>query len=480
MKTEPLSRRKFLAGSAGLSVGLMAAACAAPAAPAPAPAQPAEPQADAAAPEAPAAEAPAVEPVQLDVWTGWTESMALNIEQILEGYNKSQTAVVAKHTAVPENMTQKLLAAVAAGNPPGTAVVFGAGTAYQLAAQKGILPLDEIGAPDQVDTLRQWMLPAIWDLGNYEGKFYYASMWNQCMGVYVNTKMCEEKGVDPTKPPQTLEELDAVYDQLTTYDANGNIDVLGGDFTWVDMILGRFLGKLVSEDGKTITANDPNNVAALQWQTDRWNKIGITKMQDFYASLQGRGERSAGNDPLLSGLIATYVTGPWHFDTINRYAPDDFEWTVWPWPGPASADKKGMYTYGDGWIIPKGSASPAAAWDIISNLTGATGDRDVYTNLFVVWQCVNGPVSPQMIDWPLFRSDVIGKCPGYEEVFLKDLFDSDQYLFPAKIPTSSSYQALFGAEWEKARLGQKTPQEALDYVTQQSQTELDNWLTQQG
>jgi multiple sugar transport system substrate-binding protein len=480
MKSKHLSRREFLAGSAGLGAGLVMAACAAPVAQPPAEPAPAEPAEGAE----PAAEAPApnaaAEPIELDVWTGWTESMAANIEQILDGYNQSQDAVVAKHTAVPDNMTQKLLAAVSAGNPPGTAVVFGASVAYQLAAQDGILPLDEIGNPDQVETLRKWMLPAIWDLGTYEGKFYYASMWNQCMGVFVNTKMCEEKGVDPTKPPATLEELDAVYDQLTTYDADGNIDVLGGDFTWVDMILGRFLGKLVSEDGKTIMANDPNNVAALEWQANRWNTVGITKLQDFYASLQGRGERSAGNDPFLSGLTATYVTGPWHFDTIARYQPDGFEFTVWPWPGPSSADKKGMYTYGDGWIIPKGSKDPAAAWDIISNLTGATGDRDVYTNLFVVWQCVNGPVSPAMVDWPLFKTDVIGKCPGYQEVFLEDLFKSDQYLFPAKIPTSDSYGALLSAEWEKARLGQKSPQEALDFVTEQAQTELDNWLTQAG
>ena len=58
-------------------------------------------------------------------------------------------------------------------------------------------------------------------------------------------------------------------------------------------------------------------------------------------------------------------------------------------------------------------------------MTGATGDRDVYTNLFMIWQCVNGPVSPAMADWPKFKTEVIGKCPGYQEVFLKDLFDSE-------------------------------------------------------
>ena len=185
-----------------------------PAAPAPQPAEATKP----AAPEptkAPAAAAP----IPIDVWTGWTEAAAKNIEEILDAYNKSQSKVVAKHVVVPENMTQKLLASVSAGNPPSTAVVFGASTAYQLAAQKAVLALDEIGQPDQVAALKKWMLPAIWDLGVYNGKFYYASMWNQCMGTFVNTKMCKEKGVDPAKPPATLEELDDVYDKLTTYDA---------------------------------------------------------------------------------------------------------------------------------------------------------------------------------------------------------------------------------------------------------------------
>jgi multiple sugar transport system substrate-binding protein len=479
MSSKHLSRRGFLKGAMIGGASLVAAACA-PAAPAPAPAAaPAEQQP--AATEAPKAAAPAASgPVQIDVWTGWTEAAAKNIEEILAGYNKSQSAVVAKHVVVPEAMNQKLLAAVSAGNPPACAVVFGASVAYQLAAQKAILPLDEVGKPEQVSALKQWMLPAIWDLGTYGGKFYYASMWNQCLGVFVNTKIAQEKGVDPAKPPATLEELDAVYQKLTTFDASGNINVLGGEFNWIEMIFGRFLGEFVSADGAKITANHPNNVKALEWLTKYWQTVGVQKLQDYYASLQGRGERSAGNDPFLSGLRATYVTGPWEFDTIKRYKPDGFEFTVWPYPGPAGQTKKGMYTYGDGWIIPKGTKEVSAAWDIIGTMTGATGDRDVYTSLFMVWQCVNGPVSPTMIDWPKFKTEVSGKCPGYEEIFLKDLFNSDQYLYPPKIPTSASYASLLTTECEKARLGQKSPKEALDFVTSEAQKELDNWTSQSG
>jgi len=416
----------------------------------------------------------------LEVWTGWTEEAAKQIEKILDAYNKSQNKVEAKHVVVPEAMTQKLLAAISAGSPPGTAVVFGASIAYQLAAQSALLALDETGKPDQVQALKKWMLPAIWDLGTYEGKFYYASMWNQCLGVFVNTKICEKQGVDPSKPPATLEELDGVYDKLTILDDKGNIDVLGGDFTWSSMVLGRFLGQYVSEDGKQITANHPNNLKALEWLAGRWQKIGPQKLQDFYSSLQGRGERSAGNDPFLSGLRATYVTGPWHYNTIKHYKPEGFEYTVWPYPGPAGQTKKGMYTYGDGWIIPKGSKDPGAAWEVIGTMTGATGDKDVYTTLFTSWQCVNGPVSEQILEWPKFKSEVTGQCPGYDTIFLEDLFRSDQYLFPPKVPTADSYMSMMDAEWEKVRLGQKGAKEALDFVREQAQKELDDWYANKG
>jgi len=460
-----LTRRAFLRATAGLAGMVALTACVPPSAPG-------------GAAQTEGGAAVATGPTEIDVWTGWTEDAATNIEKILDNYNKSQDQVVAKHVVVPDSMTQKLLAAVSAGSPPATAVVFGASIAYQLAAQKALLALDDVGQPDQVDTLKKWMDPAIWELGVYEGKYYYASMWNQCMGVYVNTKLCEAQGVDPNSPPQTLEELDATWEKLTTFDADGNIDVLGGDFTWDAMVMGRFLGQYVSEDGTQITANHPNNVRALEWIANRWQKFGPEKMQDWNASLAGRSERSAGQDPFLAGLRATYVTGPWHYNTLRNFKPEGFEYTVWPLPQPQGQDQKGMYTYGDGWIIPVGSKNPSATWEIISTLTGATGDRDVYTSLFTTWLCVNGPVSSEMTAWPTFQTEVMAECPGYAEVFLADLYDSDQYLYPPKIPTSNSYTSLMGAEWEKVRLGEKEAQAALDFVTAEAQKELDTWIRQ--
>ena len=141
MKTKKqMSRRSFIKSAALGAVGLGAAACMPKAV---------EPQG----------------PVEMDVWTGWTEQAAKNIEEILAGYNESQERLTANHVVVPESMTQKLLAAISAGNPPGAAIVFGANIAFTIAAQNGLLAMDEVGRSEDLDALQGWMNPALWDLG---------------------------------------------------------------------------------------------------------------------------------------------------------------------------------------------------------------------------------------------------------------------------------------------------------------------------
>ena len=393
--------------------------------------------------------------------------------------NRRQT-VRAHHVVVAGGMTQKLLAGIAANEGPTTAVVFGAAVAYQLAANEALLALDELGDPDQVQTLRDWMHPAIWDLGTYQGSFYYASMWNQSMGTFVNLDMAEAAGVDPDSPPETLEELVDVWEQLTTYDDDGNIDVLGGDFNWNAMIMGRFHGQFVAGrdhghgqssqqcQGPGVEHSPFGN--ALAWTRCRRTRHRCRARAGARAVWLRSWPACAPPKPPVPGASTT----------MRDYANEDFRFTVWPFPNPTGYETRGMYTYGDGWIVPVTAPEPEAAWEIISVMTGATGDRDTYTSLFITWLCVNNPVSEGMKDHPLFRDEVIGACPGFTDIFMDDLYNSQYYLYPPKVPTSSSYNSLLGAEWQKAYLGEKSPQEALDFVQEEAQKELDLWLDQTG
>lgn len=479
------SRRHALLLAASTAATALSAACAG-AAPTPTtpPAKPAEapkPAAETAKSAEPAKPtlAPAAAPkaagprTEFEVWTGWTEKMSENITKILDNYNQSQEKYRAKHVVATEMQT-KLLAAVAAGNPPGAAVIFnGNGTVYTLAEEDAILALDGMGK-DKLEALREWIHPAIWDLGSYKGKVYALAMWTQSYGVYFNTKHLADTGLDPNKPPADFAELDQVGDKLTKRDASGNIMRMGLDLTWAQLLIGAFRGKLVDQDGQKITANAPENLAAIDWMVQRWKRHDPKKIQDFNQSLSGASERSATLDPFVAGKRSLYVTGPWHIGTIKEFAPTDFEWGVWPLPGPKTGVKAGVWTYGDVFVIPKGAKAPEASYDLVSTMTGATGDRDVYTNLFVVWPCVNNPTTPKMLTYPAFKQKVVDACPSYS-VFNDHLYNNDYHLFPPKIPTAAPYMSLLGAETEKARLGQKSAQEALDLVTQQAQKELDDW-----
>lgn len=94
MKRPGMSRRHFLRVSAGV-VGVAALSACLP------PSSPSGGSQDADA----GAAAPAEGVQEIDVWTGWTEDAATNIEKILGGYNDSQGSVVAKHVVVPDSMT---------------------------------------------------------------------------------------------------------------------------------------------------------------------------------------------------------------------------------------------------------------------------------------------------------------------------------------------------------------------------------------
>ncbi|MBA8794765.1 ABC-type glycerol-3-phosphate transport system substrate-binding protein [Friedmanniella endophytica] len=457
----PLSRRALLTGALASTVAA-AAGCFAPNAPT---------KEDVSGPT-PGARVP------IELWSGWTESAAKQIESILADYNRSQTAVVAKHVVVPGDMTQKLLAAVNANRAPSAAIVFGAGLSYQLAARQALVAVEDIATPAELDRMNSWMTPGLRELGRFEGKTYFVPMWSQCWGVFVNRTLAQKAGVDPDSPPEDLDALAEAWRKMTTFDSRGEIEVLGGSTTDLSVVTGRFLGRLVSEDGNTITTTDPGVVSAGRWIDDFWSSMGRKKMQNYVASLQGRGERSGNQDPFLAGIQATTLTGPWQYDSILRYAPKGFSWTVWPFPKPAGVTKRGIYTYGDGFVFPSRGKDPGAGWQLAQKLTGISGDVDLYSKLFTTWQCVNGPTSTQVDRSAYFRQKVIARCPGYDTIFLDELAHADYYLYPPKIPTSSTYTSALDAEFEKVRLGQVPLEEALAKVQSDAQTDLARWKEQ--
>ena len=328
-----ISRRDFLRAGAGVTGLLVLSACVPPAAP------------GAPAAGGAAAGAGGTAPIELEVWTGWTEAMATNIEKILDGYNKSQTKVVAKHVVVPESHDPE-----AAGRGRGRQPARHRRRLWRQHRLPAGRPEGAAGAgrdrhADQVDTLKKWMAASHLGPGRLRGQVllrqHVESVLRAC---FVNTKMCREpQASTPHKPPQNLEELADAWEKLTTYDANGNIDVLGGDFTLVRSGHGP-LPRPVRLRRRQEDHRQPSEQRQGAQVDHRLLGAGwaSTKLQDFYASLAGpHANARPARTRSSPGLRATFVTGPWQFDTINRYKPEGFEFTVWPLPRPTQPGQEG-------------------------------------------------------------------------------------------------------------------------------------------
>jgi multiple sugar transport system substrate-binding protein len=191
--------------------------------------------------------------------------------------------------------------------------------------------------------------------------------------------------------------------------------------------------------------------------------FGVKKIADFNTSLNGAGERSANLDPFLTGKFSIWLQGPWELGTVHDFAPAGFEYGTSFLPSAPGLSGLGTYTYGDILCIPRGAEHPREAWQLISYLTGASGDHTQYTNLFKAWTCVNAPNSEQMLGIPSFKAATSDTCAGYDK-WSYAFFHAKRYLFPPKLPIAAFYETTLGNYVDKALLLQMSPKAALDEV----------------
>jgi multiple sugar transport system substrate-binding protein len=137
-----------------------------------------------------------------------------------------------------------------------------------------------------------------------------------------NKKLFREAGLDPEKPPTTLDELLDYAKRLTKYDAQGNIIQSGlsmltqgqGHSYIREILIRQFGGVPYSDDGRRVMYNTPQGEAALKWYTDRItvDRIGSpTFVSEDVAGFRGN-------------ILAMVVDGSFRIATYRGIA--DLEW----------------------------------------------------------------------------------------------------------------------------------------------------------
>lgn len=297
--------------------------------------------------------------------------------ELFEEFNASQNEIYVR--AIPVGYrVEKLLTAIASGAPPDVCSLEGSGLS-QLAPQGCFTPLDDFfgglphfhedayfphawesvrfPGPDGVE--RTWGIPTTTDA--------YCLLWNKAA--------FRAAGLDPERPPQTLEELEEYAAKLTIRTQDGIVQ--WGFLPWIPWDLTHMWGTLFGgtwydyEAGVMTSGEDRGVIQSLAWQqsftTDPRAAVQhpyAVEPERILAFGKSMGEYFSANNPFYSGRVAMITEGEWQPTFIAKYAPD-LDWGVAPIPLPEGVSPRcySPTTVMD--AIPAGSRHPKEAWTLL-------------------------------------------------------------------------------------------------------------------
>ncbi|QGH36062.1 extracellular solute-binding protein [Gracilibacillus salitolerans] len=307
----------------------------------------------------------------VEFWHSMTDTAGDAVEQVIEEFEKEYPDIDIKATYVAnqgEGQNEKLLTAIAGGNPPDVAY-FDRFEVATWAAEGSLESLTDLA--EEAGISKDDYYDFAWDELIYEGDLYGIPTTTDSRLLFYNRDHFEEVGLDPENPPTTIDELEEAAEKLTIKDGNrferiGFIPwfAQGSFYSWGWSFGGDFYDPETGE----VTADDPKNVEALEWITEFGKKYGVEDIAGFTDS-QGSGAM----DPFVSGQISMKIDGNFGVASLEKFAPD-LNYGVTPIPTPTGDNFK---TWSGGWsvVIPKGANNQDGAWEFLKFFGSEEGQK---------------------------------------------------------------------------------------------------------
>jgi multiple sugar transport system substrate-binding protein len=307
-------------------------------------------------------------PVKLVIWNYLVPENYPQIVPIYEAYDKkfeeAHPGVTIEQVAPPYEGSDAKYAAAFAGRT-GAPDIFMGKVAY-LAGGLGVAdpaPKDVVDCWDAnaVDNIKEYL--------KYKGEYYgYPLETDLGMMLYWNKAMFREAGLDPEKPPETMDELLEYAQKLTKTDAKGNITQIGFAVRysgnprgisdkWLPF-LHAWGGQLYAPDESTSDGflNSPEAIEALQFYGDLVNKykvasVGLGKPDDVFPKKQA----------------AMFFREAWMVGVLRDSAPD-IEYGIAPLPK-KNANPGYSLLFLDAFMVYKFGPHKDLAWEYLKGLT---------------------------------------------------------------------------------------------------------------
>ncbi|MEN6385138.1 MAG: ABC transporter substrate-binding protein [Phycisphaerales bacterium] len=287
--------------------------------------------------------------VVVDYWEMWTDFEFQAAKDLVDKFNNSQDEIFVNLISVAE-IEQKLLIAIAGRNPPDLANLQNSSIS-QFADKNAIEKLDDL--LPSMGIHKEDYIDICWKVCQYEGGTYGLPIVPTTVALHWNKDIFRQAGLDPNKPPKTLEELDGYAKKLTFLKPQGGYDTVGfaptqpgwWNYAWVWWFGGDWW------DGKNITANTKENIEAFKWVQTYSRVYGARALQDFTS---GFGPFSWSSDRFTSGKLAMTLQGVWLSRFLQEFAPQ-LNWSAEALPSTGGKLKNVTMVECNVLVIPKGA-----------------------------------------------------------------------------------------------------------------------------
>ncbi|RCX19939.1 carbohydrate ABC transporter substrate-binding protein (CUT1 family) [Anaerobacterium chartisolvens] len=257
------------------------------------------------------------EKVSIEYWQYFYETKVNLMDGLIKEFEakNSNITVIQKHFPY-DSYQQKVAAAISAGTGPDIInLYYGWVPKYVKSGTLQELPQASFSA----EKIESSFAPMV-KVNKFDGKYYTVPIAVRTLGLFWNKDIFKENGLDPEKPPQTLEEL-VEYAKKCTKVVNGNLEVEGLTFqpsgqlhAWFrPVLLEQFGQQPISEDNKTVQWNaSENGYKAFEFLVNlaKVEKVGE---KDFFTD---------DSTAFISGKAALHIDGSYRLGSLKSQAKD--------------------------------------------------------------------------------------------------------------------------------------------------------------
>jgi sn-glycerol 3-phosphate transport system substrate-binding protein len=419
-----------------------------------------------------AAPTAAAGPVSIDLWHSEEAGNAAALQALIDRFNASQDEVKVRllFQGSSDDIILKLVNSLRSGDVPTLACLKDAD--FQIMVDSGgVTPVQEFINEEGYD-LSDFDEKAV-DYYTSDGQLYAMPLGINVPVLFYNKIPFREVGLDPEKPPQTLDDVRAYSEKLLKVDGSGNVvrsgialDLQGW---FLDIILAEhgdlFVNNENGHDGRATEAvfNNDTAQALFHW----WDEM-VDKGWAFNA---GRHPTSAeallavATGRVVMALSVSSALGP--VVSMVKAGVEGVELGVGPFPGVAGGSgKPGIFSRAL-WIMnQRPEAEQRAAWKLARWLAEPEQQAELFAG--------TGYLPARLSAYDLAASQqVLEKYPEYQVPV--DLFvgvpSTPEKLGPRMGPFSKVREIVVEA-LEEMVVGGKDPDQALDDAAERATAEL--------